>query len=126
MNETGDSKRVWPTQDWERTYTTWTHLTFAAGLVPGVNIPSMVLTLVLWLIKRDKSWYIDDHGKEAMNAQITWLIYAFAMWIMFLTVALIPLALALWGIGAYSGVRAAFAASRGQMFRYPMCLRFIR
>jgi len=43
----------------------------------------------------------------------------------FLVIPLIALA-AVWIVAIVSLIRGAVAASRGEIFRYPMCLRFIR
>jgi len=97
------------------------HLLLLAGQIVPV-VPS----LVLWLVKRDESGFIDDHGKEAVNFQITLLIYVV------ISLVLMPAC----GIGAvlFAGVYvlaivtmilASIAASNGRYYRYPMCLRMI-
>ncbi|HRQ73354.1 MAG TPA: DUF4870 domain-containing protein [Phycisphaerales bacterium] len=104
--------------DWERTYCVFIHLSHLVMLLIGIPI---VAPLVLWLIKKDESPLVDHHGREALNFQISLLIYA------------IPIAIVTCGVGiifAYvlgfvGGVMAVLAASRGQYFCYPMCFRFI-
>jgi uncharacterized Tic20 family protein len=34
---------------------------------------AFAIPLVMWLVKKDKSSFIDDHGREALNFQITLL-----------------------------------------------------
>lgn len=109
-------------QEWERTYAMFTHLSLiAAHVVP------VVPTLILWLVKRDQSPFIDDHGKEAINFQISLILY------FLLGLLLIPLC----GIGGFviAGVYilgivgmilAAVASNRGEYYRYPVCVRLIR
>jgi uncharacterized Tic20 family protein len=56
---------------------TWTALVHASALL-GVflHFPGHVLApLIVWLVKRDESPEIDAHGKEALNFQISMLIY---------------------------------------------------
>lgn len=56
---------------------TWSSLCHASALLgvflhfPGHLIPP----LILWLLKREESPEIDAHGKEAVNFQISMLIY---------------------------------------------------
>jgi len=111
-------------EPWELTYATFLHLALLAYLV--VPIP-VVVPLVMWLVKKDESPFVDDHGREAVNFHITLTIY------MVLTV---PIALltcgvgfvlvpAVYVLGLVGMILAAVAANRGEYYRYPMCLRFV-
>ena len=56
---------------------TWTALCHASALL-GVflHFPGHLLgPLIVWLVKRGESPEIDAHGKEALNFQISMLIY---------------------------------------------------
>src|SRR4051794_36799845 len=58
---------------WERTYAMFNHLTLlVVHFFPVPVIPA----LIMWLIKRDRSPYIDDHGREAINFQLSLVLYA--------------------------------------------------
>src|ERR1044071_5397711 len=57
--------------EWERTYSMFTHLTLLLKHLGLLIIPA----LVMWLIKRDRSPFVDDHGREAVNFQISLLLY---------------------------------------------------
>ena len=64
------------TQTEPRTIATICHLaSFAGFLMPFGNILG---PLVVWLIKRHDSPYIDYPGKEALNFQITLILYLIA------------------------------------------------
>ncbi|MFM7134460.1 MAG: DUF4870 domain-containing protein [Planctomycetota bacterium] len=81
---------------------------------------AVLLPVVLWLAFRRASVFVDDHGREAMNAQLTMLALLLVPclgWI-----ALIPWTVA-W---LASMVRAAVAAAGSELFRYPALLRPIR
>lgn len=123
---TDSSKQVWPTQKWERNHATWTHLTVALSMTSWLWPVGLALSLVLWLTKRDQSWYMDDHGKEVVNFQITWLPLMFIAFLLVLTQVLAPAGFIIWFIGVVSAIRGAVAAHHGRLFRYPACLRFIR
>jgi len=61
-----------PTTKDDRTWAMLCHLSGLAGyVVPFGNIFG---PLIIWLIKRDQSWFVDDQGKEALNFQISWAI----------------------------------------------------
>lgn len=89
---------------------------------PGHLIPP----LLLWLLKRDESPELDAHGKEAVNFQISMLIYnAIAAVFCLVLVGFVFLAL-LWILNAVLVIVAAIKASDGKFFRYPMTIRFIQ
>lgn len=57
-----------------RNIATFIHLsTFARFIVPFGNFLG---PLILWMANKDKSEFIDAHGKQALNFQISILLYA--------------------------------------------------
>lgn len=103
----------------DRKYALAIHLTALLGTFVHL---ALIVPIVLWLIRRDKSTYIDDHGREMMNVFLTALVLVPALVI---TVIGIPLAIA-WGITIFIGfIRGAIAAGNGEYFRYPMTIRFL-
>lgn len=113
------------TQD-DRTYALFMHLSLLAHLV--MSIVAVLIPLVMWLVKRERSAFLDDHGREALNFQITMGIYS---------ILIIPIAVITCGFGAvlYVGlyalaivgmILAAVAANRGEYYRYPMTIRLVR
>lgn len=118
----------------DRTYATLLHLSLIAHMVlPYIAI---VLPIVMWNMKKKESAYIDDHGREALNFQISLLIYSIV-----LPIIAIPIGLLLLGVGILATVPIAaifpyvlglvglimgsMAANRGEMYRYPMTIRFL-
>ena len=107
---------------------TWTALCHASALL-GVflHFPGHVLApLAVWLMKRDESPEIDAHGKEALNFQISMLIYnavAAVFCLVLIGFVILPV---LWVLNAILVIIAAIKASDGQLYRYPMTIRFIQ
>lgn len=106
----------------------WAALIHASALLgvfvhfPGHLIPP----LIVWLLKRDASAELDAHGKEAVNFQISMLIYnAVAVVFCLVLVGFVFLA-ALWILNAVLCIIAAIQASDGKFYRYPMTIRFIQ
>ncbi|MGJ8618739.1 MAG: DUF4870 domain-containing protein [Methylophilaceae bacterium] len=101
----------------EKNIATVTHL---AGTI-FLFIPA----LVVWILKKDDSAYIADQAKEALNFQITVAIALFAanilIWIL-VGLALIPI---IWIANIIFCILAAIATSKGETYRYPICLRLI-
>jgi len=107
---------------------TWTALCHASALLgvflhfPGHFIPP----LIIWLLKRHESPEIDAHGKEAVNFQISMLIYnAVAAVFCLILIGFVALAV-LWFLNAVFVIIAAIQASDGKFYRYPMTIRFIQ
>ncbi len=60
--------------DNQKNIATFIHLsTFSRFLIPFGNF---IGPIVLWSINKDKSSFIDKHGKQAINFQISILLYA--------------------------------------------------
>ncbi|MGH7937211.1 MAG: DUF4870 domain-containing protein [Bryobacteraceae bacterium] len=107
---------------------TWNALCHASALL-GVflHFPGHILgPLVVWLVKRDDSPEIDAHGKEALNFQISMLIYeAVSLVFCLVLIGFVFLAI-LWVLNAVFVIIAAIEASDGKFYRYPMTIRFIQ
>lgn len=107
---------VVPSND-DRNIATITHL---AG-----TIFFFVPALVVWLLKKDDSLYIADQAKEALNFQITVSLAMFISNILVFVIigfALIPI---VWITNIIFCIIAAVATSKGETYRYPLCLRLI-
>lgn len=81
--------------------------------------------LVCWLIQKDKSSFVDYHGKEALNFNIMMaIIYTGA--IIFtcgIGIFVYPI---IWVFQVVFSVLAGIAANKGEMYRYPVNLRLIK
>lgn len=107
---------------------TWTALCHASALL-GVflHFPGHVLApLIVWLLKRDESPEIDAHGKEALNFQISMLIYNVVAAVFCLVLIGFVFLAILWVLNAVFVIIAAIHASEGKFYRYPMTIRFIQ
>lgn len=120
----------------------WTHLSALAVLL--VPLGNVIGPLVVWLVQR-KDPFVNEHGKEAVNFQLSVLLYAllfgvlvvatmgadfvlssmdnalFALGIPFIF-AFIPLLI----LEAVAIALASERAMEGVPFRYPLRIRFIR
>lgn len=108
----------------EKMWAMFCHLGALLGyMVPFANI---IAPLIIWLIKREESLLIEDHGKESLNFQISICIYCIVS--LFLTLIIIGLIL-LFGLVIFNLVMviiAAVKANSGERYRYPLTIRFIR
>ncbi len=81
--------------------------------------------LIVWLLKRGEAAEIDAHGKEALNFQLSMLIYdAVAVVLCFVLIG-IPILLLLWVMNTILVIIATIKASDGELYRYPLTIRFV-
>lgn len=124
MNPTPDNPHPMSapeTTQGERNIALACHLLMLAGTILPV-VPS----LILWLVKKHESAFIDDHGKETVNFQISLIVY------LLIGAVLTPacgIGLVIIGvvyvIALVTMILAAIAANQGRFYRYPMCFRII-
>ena len=112
-----------PTGKDDRNWAVIAHLSaFAGHFFPLGNI---IGPLVIWLIKRDGSAFVDDQAKEALNAQISYTLYGIVAAFLILILVGFVLLLALWIADIVLVILAAVAASKGKAFRYPLIIRLV-
>jgi uncharacterized protein len=102
----------------------WCHL----GAFSGVLIPfgNFLVPLVIWLLKKDEDPFVDDQGKESLNFQISVFLYGIMSGILTFFIVGIFLLIVLALFTVVQVIRASIAASVGEKYRYPLCIRFIR
>ena len=108
----------------ERTWALIAHLSALAGFI--VPFGHIIGPLVVWLIKKDESPFVDDQGKEAINFQISMTLYAVIAAILILVVIGIFLLIGIGILDIVLVIIAAVKANAGEKFRYPLTIRFIR
>jgi uncharacterized Tic20 family protein len=81
--------------------------------------------LIVWLVKRGESAEIDAHGKESLNFQLSMLIYDAVAAILCLVLIGFPILILLWVLNTVFVIIASVKASEGQLYRYPLTIRFI-
>lgn len=107
---------------------TWAALCHASALLGVlVHFPGHLLgPLIVWLYKRDDSPELDAHGKEALNFQISMLIYNVIAAIFCLVLIGFLFLAILWVLNAIFVIIASIQASDGKFYRYPMTIRFLQ
>lgn len=86
--------------------------------------------LIVWLIKKDTSPFVNHHGREALNFQITVFLLSlilgiptFALMFVGIGFLLLPLLIAVPVLALVAEILACTAAHRGEWHRYPFCIR---
>ncbi|PTM58474.1 DUF4870 domain-containing protein [Desmospora activa] len=126
----------------DRTWGMLAHLGAFAGMIFPL-IGNILGPLIIWLVKKEESSFVNDQGKEALNFQITiaaigivlgiisgifgfilTLIFPIAGLLVLILVSLIPIALGICAMVFM--IIAAVKANKGEYYRYPFAIRLIK
>lgn len=100
---------------------TWAILAHLGGVFLSFLVP-----LVIWLVFRERSRFVDQHGKEAVNFQITLAIgYVVSVILMAVLIGFFTF-FAVWVCSVVFSILASVVASRYEPYRYPVNIRVIR
>ncbi len=90
-------------------------------LIGGVIGP-----LIVWQLKRKEDAFIDEQGKEALNFQISMLLYCIVAGVLcFACIGFVLLPIVAVADTLFA-VIASIKAGNGQHYRYPLTIRFVR
>lgn len=114
----------------------WAMFAHLSGLIAmWVGWLGFLGPLIIWLIKKDQSRFVDDQGKEALNFQLNMLLAVIVLGILtapvaFITLGLglllmIPLFLVLFAIEVIMPILAALKVNAGEAYRYPYIIRIV-
>jgi uncharacterized Tic20 family protein len=109
----------------EQNWAMFCHLAALSGFI--IPLGNILGPLILWLIKKDTMPLVDQHGKEALNFQIT-VLFAFIISAVLTLVLIGFLLMFVVGIGALVlTIMAAVKVANGQLdYRYPFAVRLIK
>jgi len=121
MNEPVDGV---PTQD-DRTWGMLAHVSaFAGFLFPWLGC--VLGPLIVWLAKRDRSEFVADQGKEALNFNISFLlalvVSGILVWVFIGILLLVAVSIYWLAMTIIAGIKA----SEGIRYRYPFTLRLVK
>ena len=116
------------TQEGDKQDRTWAMFCHLASLSVCVGIPfgNIIGPLVVWLIKRDEIVVVNEHGRESLNFQISLTIYSiisFFLCFAFIGFLILPAILI---AGLVFVIIATLKANKGEPYRYPLTIRFIK
>ncbi|MEC4983315.1 MAG: DUF4870 domain-containing protein [Oscillatoria sp. PMC 1068.18] len=141
-----------------RTWAMFCHLASFLGLILSfIGLPPFAFTnivgpLIVWFIKKDEDEFINAHGRESLNFQISMTIYGIALTVLFFVILLMLIVVGAiandGGTGAlifgFIGIAwlvilgvivgllqlilvifAAVKANKGEFYRYPFTIRLL-
>ena len=114
FNPAAQGQYYQPTPD-DRTWAMLAHLSPIVGL-------GFIGPLVVWLIYKDKSPFVADQAKEALNFALAMLIVVLICIVTIVGICVLPVV----GIGALVyQIIAAMESNKGVWYRYPYIFRMI-
>jgi uncharacterized protein len=99
---------------------------WAIGAHLGGIILGFIAPLVVWLVYKDRSRFLDRQGKEALNFQITLLIGYVVSLVLTLVLIGLVLFLVVWLGGIVLMVLASIKVANFEDYRYPVNIRLIK
>jgi len=109
----------------EKTWGMLCHLS-ALTIIFGIPFLNVVAPLVIWLLKKNESAFIDYHGKQSVNFQITVSIITLVCVLLSMIVIGLPLLIAVIVASAVYVITATIKANNGEYFAYKFCVKFIK
>ncbi len=82
--------------------------------------------LIIWLIKKDDAPFVERHGREALNFQLTILIAMFVSGLLAVFCIGFIFMMVIWIVDIIFCIIAAVKASKGEEYSYPMTIRFVK
>lgn len=142
----GRQERWWDGTAWGPTQTNSDDSTFATIAHLGAVFGGFILPLILYIISKDgKRPETRSHAREALNFQLTFLAVYVPVMIVYVVLllgqtggsgdgsgfflvvgAFMVFAFAASITAVVLGVRGGLRANRGERYRYPICIRFVK
>ncbi|HIO91743.1 MAG TPA: DUF4870 domain-containing protein [Leucothrix mucor] len=106
----------------------WGALTHAAAIL-GIMLPMALVLgpMIMWMVRRNDSAFIDAQGKEAVNFQLTILVTSFILVLLGgITKIFFALSAVVLAVGMIFSAIAAINIYKGKDYRYPFAVRLIK
>ncbi|MGI6573646.1 MAG: DUF4870 domain-containing protein [Fermentimonas sp.] len=105
----------------ENSYLMLMHLSLFSGAI--IPLAGFIVPILMWTMNKDINSNVDLHGKNILNAMISYLLYAA---VLVITVIGIPVAVILGIVVVVFVILAAVKANNGEYWKYPFTIQFIK
>ena len=115
----------------ERNWALAGHISALAGLLTG-GIGNIVGPLIVWLVKKETMPFAAAEAKEALNFNISWLLWGLIIGVSAVLLTFVLIGILLWPVLIIQWIAwvvlcivAGIRAGEGKSYRYPLTVRFI-
>lgn len=92
----------------------------------GGAVFNFLPALIGYLVLKDRGPFVRHHTTQALNFQLTVLIGYIISWILMFVIIGLVLWVVVWVMDVVFSILAAVAANKGEMYKYPMTIQFIK
>ncbi len=100
----------------------WLHLSILMGFV--IPLAGLAIPIILWQKKKQELPSLDEHGKIAVNWVLSAFIYGLVAGVLTLVLVGYLFLFALAICGVIFPIIAGIKANSGEVWRYPLSIRF--
>ena len=86
---------------------------------------SLIGPLIVWLVKKDESAFIDAQGRELLNFQLSFLIYAIVCIPLCFVLIGIPLLIIVGLASLILTIIGLVKATEGKIYRFPVTIKML-
>ena len=104
---------------------TWGTLAHQSGVLAAYVALGFLGPLLVMLTVGNRSHFVRQHAVEALNFNLSVLVYLAVSGVLAFVLIGIPMLLAVGVLYLWTTVQAAMAANRGETYRYPLSIRFV-
>ena len=108
----------------QKTFLVLLHLSLLTGFM--IPFGGIVLPLVMWLTNKDEFSEVDKHGKVIANWMISYTIYFLVCVMLSFVLIGIPLLILLTVYAIVIVIIASVKASDGELWHYPLSIKFLK
>jgi len=83
---------------------------------------ALAVPLIMWLVRKDESRFVNDHGREIVNFMISLCVLHVITALTIVGLLAWPV---LWVVAVVGMIRGSIAAGRSEYYRYPMTIRLL-
>lgn len=108
----------------ERQWAVICHLSALSGYI--IPFGNLIVPIIIWSMKKQEMPMVDEHGKEVINFQISFMIWMFLSGILIVLLVGIVFLIILVVLQVVLVIIGAIKADSGQLYKYPLTIQFIK
>lgn len=108
----------------EKNFILFTHLSGLAGNI--VPFGSLLGPFLVWQMKKKEMPLLDQHGKDALNFQLSMILFMILSIPLIFIIIGVPILIGLVFTQLIATIVVAIKAQNGEKYKYPLTIRFLK